>query len=63
MSGLILASSFASAALVIPIARLLFTNGCSIVSLFDRINVRSNEHTIVLYRRGPTLLQIGRTDV
>jgi len=63
MSGLILASSFASAALVIPIARLLVTNGSSIVSLFDRINVRSNEHTIVLYRRGPTLLKIGRTDV
>jgi hypothetical protein len=52
MSGLILASSFASAALVIPIARLLATNGCSIVSLFDRINVRSNEHTIVFISQG-----------
>jgi len=57
MSGLILASSFASAALVIPIARLLVANDSSIVSLFDQMSVRSNEDTIVLYRKGPTLLR------
>jgi len=52
MSGLILASSFASAVLVNPIARLLVANDSSIVSLFDRMNVRSNEDTIVFISQG-----------
>jgi len=49
------ASSLASAALIVPIMRLLATNDCSIVSLFYRKDVRSNADTVVSYRRGLTL--------
>jgi hypothetical protein len=63
ISGLILASSFASAALGIPIASLLATNGSSIVLLFDRINVRSNEDPIVFIPHGSDTFENGRTDV
>jgi len=63
MSGLILASSFASAALVIPIARLLVANGSSIVPLFDRMGVRSNEDAIVFIPQGSDTFAIRRTDV
>lgn len=53
--GLILASSFASAGLVMYICCLPLANDSSIVRLFYRINVRSNETTTVFYTGGTTL--------
>jgi len=48
-------SSLCSAALSTPIETSLDTNGSSIVPLFYRKFVRSNEDTVQSYPRGPTL--------
>jgi len=40
------------AVVVVPIARLPVPNGSSIVSVFDRMNVRSNKDPIVFISQG-----------
>src|SRR5580658_10333167 len=61
--GLTLASSFASAALVMLIGCLLLANDSSIVPLFYRCNVRSNEGTTDVIPQGSDTFDIRRTDV